>query len=87
MIFLDVITFISYVALTTDIIFQIYRVQLRGTAGDVSLIGLSIRYVAILVILYKFYTLGEWPLLLGQLLLAAVFTLYLILVSTYYRNS
>ncbi len=85
--FLDILTFASYIALTADIVLQIHCVQKHKVVDDVSIAGLSIRYLAILIILYKFFTLGEWPLLYGQLLLALTFSLYLVLVATHYKKT
>ncbi len=83
---LDIITLLSFIALTADILFQIRNIYTTHSSNDISLIGISIRYVAILVIFYKFYTLSEWPLLIGQGMLAMVFTLYLNLAFYYHRH-
>lgn len=83
---LDIITLLSFFALTADILFQIRNIYTRHSSDDISLTGISIRYVAILVIFYKFYTLSEWPLLIGQGMLAIVFTLYLVLAFHYHRH-
>lgn len=83
---LDFITLLSFFALTADILFQIRNIYTRHSSGDISLIGISIRYVAILIIFYKFYTLAEWPLMIGQGMLAIVFSLYLILAFHYHRH-
>lgn len=80
---LNFLTLLSYVALTTDTLFQIGTIRKNHSSGDLSLIGLSIRQLAILVIFYKFWTLGEWPLVVGQGLLAIAFTLYLTLAFYY----
>lgn len=84
---LNILTFTSYLALTADVLFQIHCVYKNKSADDVSIAGLGIRYTAILIILYKFYTLGEWPLLFGQMLLAIFFTLYLSLVIVYFKRT
>ena len=84
--FLDIITFASYIALTVDILFQIRSIRRTRSSKDVSLVGITIRYVAILIILYKFMTLSDWPLVLGQGLLTAVFTAYIVLAFYYYRH-
>ena len=86
MIFLDFLTVLSYVALTADILFQIANIKHTHSVRDISLVGVTIRYGAILIIWYKFYTLADWPLLLGQTLLAVTFTLYLCLAFYYYRH-
>lgn len=85
--FLDLITFASYAALATDILFQIHSIRLTKSAEDISLVGLSIRYIAIIIILYKFFTLADWSLFLGQILLATVFTAYIVLALYYFRQS
>lgn len=84
--FLDIITFASYVALTADVLFQIHSIRVTKSAEDISLIGLGIRYLAIVIILYKFFTLSDWALFLGQVLLMVVFTLYMILAVYYFRH-
>lgn len=83
---LDIITLLSFIALTADIMFQIRNIYSTHSSNDISLIGISIRYVAIMVIFYKFYTLTEWPLMIGQGMLAIVFTLYLVLAFHYHRH-
>lgn len=86
MTFLDIITFASYVALTADVLFQIHSIRATRSAEDISLVGLGIRYLAIAIILYKFFTLADWALFLGQVLLLLVFTLYMILAVYYFRH-
>ena len=80
---LNALTLLSYIALTADTLFQISTIRKNHSSGDLSLIGLSIRQLAILIIFYKFLTLGEWPLVVGQGLLAIAFTLYLVLAFYY----
>lgn len=84
--FLDFITFASYIALTADILFQIHSIRITKSAEDISLVGLSIRYLAIIIILYKFFTLADWSLFLGQILLTIVFTAYVVLAFYYFRH-
>jgi uncharacterized protein with PQ loop repeat len=86
MTFLDIITFASYIALTADVLFQIHSIHHSKSAEDISLIGLSIRYLAIVIILYKFFTLADWSLFFGQVLLTVVFTLYMVLAVYYFRH-
>lgn len=82
---LDVATLLSYVALNVDILFQIRHIYRRKSSRDLSLVGMSIRYVAILIILIKFVTLSDLPLILGQGLIMVTFTTYLVLALVYYR--
>jgi|GEM_PF-1352931 hypothetical protein len=81
---LNSITLLSYLALTADILFQIKHLRHTKSSRDISLSGVFIRYLAILIIFYKFFTLDEGVLLVGQGLLAIVFTLYLFLALCYH---
>lgn len=83
---LDILTVISYIALNADIILQIRRIYLNKSSRNLSLVGLSIRYVAILIILIKFISLSDIPLIIGQGLIAITFTTYLILAIYYFVN-
>jgi hypothetical protein len=83
---LDILTIGAFVALSTDIVLQINHLRSHKSSDDLSLIGLGVRYAAIWVLLYNFYTIGDWPLLVGQALLATVFTFYLGVVLVYYRK-
>lgn len=80
---LDILTILSYVALNIDIIFQILRIWRTKSSNDISLIGLTIRYVAVLVILFKFMSLSDLPLIIGQSLITVTITLYLLLAISY----
>ena len=77
---LDILTIISYVALNVDILFQIKQIYTTKSSRDVSLIGLTIRYVAILVILIKFVSLSDIPQMIGQSLIVITFTTYFIII-------
>lgn len=83
---LDIATLFSYIALNVDILLQIHQIVVTRSSHDLSLLGLSIRYAAILVIFVKFWSLGEWPLIVGQGLIMVTFTLYLALAVTYLRQ-
>src|SRR3989344_7789513 len=80
---LDLLTLFSYIALNVDIIFQIKQLRATKSSRDLSLIGLSIRYGAILIILVKFVSLSDLPLVVGQGLIAITFTTYFILAIYY----
>ena len=83
---LDTLTILSYVALNADILFQIHRIYTTKSSHDVSLIGLSIRYGAVLVILIKFISLSDIPLIIGQSFILLTMTLYLFLAFLYTRR-
>ncbi len=81
---LDIFTIISYVGLNVDIIFQVRRIYNTKSSRDISLLGLSIRYIAILIILIKFISLSDLSLIIGQGLILITFTTYFILAFFYF---
>lgn len=81
---LDIATLFSYIALNIDILLQIVRIYRTKSSKDLSLFGMSIRYAAILIILIKFISLSDTPLIIGQGLIAITFTLYFTLSVVYY---
>lgn len=83
---LDLLTLLSYIALNVDILLQIKRIYHTKSSRDLSLFGLSIRYAAILIILIKFISLSDLPLIIGQGLIALTFTTYFALAVYYFAN-
>jgi hypothetical protein len=83
---LDLLTVLSYIALNVDIIFQIGRIHKIKSSRDLSLVGMSIRYAAIFIILIKFVSLSDLPLIIGQGLILLTYTTYLALVVYYIAN-
>jgi hypothetical protein len=83
---LDLLTLVSYVALNADILFQIKRIHKTKSSRDLSLVGMSIRYAAIFVILIKFISISELPLIIGQGLILLTYTTYLALAVYYLAN-
>ncbi len=83
---LNIFTILSYIGLNIDIVFQIRRIYRTKSSRDLSLIGMSIRYLAILIILYKFISISDITLIIGQLLIFITFTLYLCLASIYFAR-
>lgn len=81
---LDLLTLLSYVALNIDIVLQIRRIYQTKSSHDLSLFGLTIRYVAILVILIKFVSLSDVSLVIGQGLITVTFTAYFALAVLYF---
>ena len=84
---LDFLTIISYIALNVDILFQIKQIYKTKSSKDLSLIGLTVRYVAILVILIKFISLSDITLIMGQGLMVVTFTTYFILAGYYFAKN
>ncbi len=83
---LDIFTIASYIALNVDIIFQIRRIYTTKSSHDLSLVGLTIRYVAILIILIKFISLSDIALIIGQGLILITFTTYITLSYFYFQK-
>jgi hypothetical protein len=83
---LDLLTVLSYIALNVDIIFQIGRIYKTKSSRDLSLVGMSIRYAAIFIILIKFVSLSDLPLIIGQGLILLTYTTYLALAVYYLAN-
>lgn len=82
---LDILTLISYIALNVDILFQIRRIRRTRSSEDLSLLGMTIRYIAIAIILIKFISLSDKPLIIGQALIALTFTIYFAFAILYYH--
>jgi uncharacterized protein with PQ loop repeat len=83
---LDLLTLASYIALNVDILFQIKRIYRTKSSRDLSLTGMAIRYAAILIILIKFITISDLPLIIGQALILLTFTTYFALALYYFAN-
>ena len=77
----------SYIALNIDVLFQIKKIYRTKSSKDLSLFGMTIRYVAILIILVKFISLSDAPLIIGQGLIVITFTAYFALALTYFRRT
>ena len=86
MVLLDVLTLLSYIALNVDIVFQIRRIYYTKSSRDLSLFGMSVRYAAILIILIKFISLSDLPLIVGQGLIVLTFSTYFALALFYFAN-
>jgi len=81
--YLDIATFFSLVALNIDIVLQNLRVFRRKSSKDISIMGVIVRYIAIFVILLKYLSLNDQVLRIGQMVIAANVTVYLVLVIRY----
>jgi hypothetical protein len=80
---LDAITLLAYVGLNADIILQVRKLRSVRSSLDISITGLTIRMVAILIILYKLICVGDTSLIVGQTLMALTFVFYFILAIRY----
>ncbi len=83
---LDILTIAAYIAVNIDILLQIKRIHHTKSSHDLSIFGFSIRYAALIIILIKFLSVGDMPLVIGQVLLVTTFTGYLILAIFYARH-
>lgn len=83
---LDWLTLVSYIALNVDIVLQIKRIYQRKSSEDLSLVGMTIRYAAILIIAFKFLSLGDLPLIIGQGIAVVTFGAYFALAILYFRH-
>ena len=83
---LDWLTLSSYIALNIDIVLQIRRIYQRKSSEDLSLLGMTIRYIAILIIIIKFAAIGDTSLIIGQGIAVITFGTYFALALVYFRN-
>ncbi|GEM_PF-610314 len=77
--FLDWLTLIAYAAVNIDMVLQTRRIYRTKSSEDLSLLGMTIRYVAIIIVLFKFISLSSVSLIVGQSLTALTFTVYFVL--------
>ena len=80
---LDLLTLLSFIGLNIDVILQARRIKQVKSSEDISISGLMIRFVAIVVILYKLVCVGDTALIIGQALLVITFTAYMLLVISF----
>jgi len=81
--FLNYLTLFAYIALSADVLLQIKHIYHTKSSRDISIAGLAIRFIAIVIILIKFISLGDMPLAIRQTLIAITFTTYLSLTIVY----
>jgi hypothetical protein len=67
-------------------VFQIQRIYQTKSARDLSLTGMSIRCAAIVIIMVKFISISDVPLIIGQGLILLTFSTYLALAVYYFAN-
>lgn len=80
---INYMTFIAFIALTLDVIFQIFRVAKKKSSGDISLRGCILRVIAVLIFEIKFILLDDPWLVLGQGIFGSIFLTYFFLVLLY----
>lgn len=83
MTFLDWLTIMSFIALNVDIVLQIHRIYRTKSAVDLSIFGMTIRFLAIAIILAKYLSVHDSALIVGQIVIALTFTTYFGLALIY----
>jgi hypothetical protein len=83
---LDWLTLASYVALNIDIILQIRRIHHTKSSNDLSIVGMTIRCIAVLIILAKFISISDVALIIGQVVVTLTFILYFGLAIVYFKH-
>lgn len=77
---LNLLTGLALGALCVDVCLQIWRVWKVKSSQEVSIIGVSIRFGAAMIMLVKFAWIQDSVLVWGQTILVALITYYLILL-------
>lgn len=80
---LDLLTLLSYAALNFDIILQIKQLRRTKSAKDLSILGLSVRFAAIIIILIKLVAIADRILIIGQVLILMIFSIYYLYALSY----
>ena len=83
---LDWATLLSYVALNIDIFLEIKKIYKTKSSKDLSLVGMTIRLAALIILVVKFVSLRDLSLIIGQGLMALTFTIYLVMAISYFRH-
>jgi len=84
-IIVDYALIVAFVALTADIIMQIFHIAKRKSSGDISIKGCIIRSFGALVLLIKFFLLSDIYLVIGQTIFLLSYATYFLLII-YYRK-
>lgn len=82
-ILIDYALIIAFVALTLDIIIQIYHINKRKSSGDISLKGCIIRIFGAGVLQIKFFSLNDAYLIFGQTIFLSIYMIYFLLIIHY----
>lgn len=83
---IDILTLLSYAALIIDVLLQIRRIEHTKSSRDISPVGVLFRLAASLIILVKLISVGDTPLLIGQLFFVAIFSAYIFLALTHIKH-
>jgi uncharacterized protein with PQ loop repeat len=84
--FLDWLTLAAYAAVNIDMVLQAKRIYRTKSSKDLSLVGMTIRYAAIIVVLFKLISLSSLSLIVGQSLTTLTFTVCFVLAVSYFLH-
>jgi uncharacterized protein with PQ loop repeat len=82
--FLDWLTILAYIAVNIDMVLQTKRIYKTKSSEDLSLVGMTVRYLAIIIVLFKFVSLDSMSLITGQVVTTLTFTVYFTLAVMYF---
>ena len=74
---LDYSLIVAYLAIITDISMQITRIWKRKSAGDISILGTTVRFLATAVFLTKYVVIQDMYLTVGQSIFIFLLAFYL----------
>lgn len=83
---IDIVVSLSFIFLNIDILLQNVKVYKRRSSQDIALPGTLIRYLAILIILYKYLTIKDSALIAGQLFILLNVSVYILLILKYRKK-
>ena len=84
-ILIDYALIIAFIALTLDIIIQIYHISKGKSSNDISLKGCIVRIFGAVVLQIKFFSLNDVYLIFGQTIFLSVYMIYFLLI-VYYKK-
>lgn len=83
---LNWLTLFSYAALNVDILLETRRIYTTKSSNDLSVIGMTIRFIVVFIVLAKFISLSDQLLIIGQGAIVLTFTGYFALAIHYMRR-
>lgn len=81
--FIDWGTVIAFIILGSGIIVQTFRVKKRKSADDISLLEITARTGASVMLFFKNFQVGDKYLIYGQGIFVFIFLIYIITVARY----
>lgn len=81
---LDYLTLFATFAISADVLLQIKHIYHTKSSRDISIAGLFVRFIAILILMFKFASLGDFPLAVGHTIIMITFAAYFALAVVYF---